>query len=238
MSKLKSLFLLSFLLSSLYTVAQKKESKYKNGVAMDKGIKFGSLNLSTSTKNAKEESTLFTYFVDQQKSNLTIRLDGGYVFRENLAAGAGILYGYKKDYNTQRASDGTLTDFKSYERDFAFRPFIKNFIPLGNGHRFYVVIPTELQIGYGSKVTESTTNQILKRTFVSTNYYGLQMRPGLLAFIYENFGFEVNVGAFGLSTTRSKTSTTGQPDGEVKTNDLSLRIDILQLSLGFSLYFR
>jgi hypothetical protein len=64
------------------------------------------------------------------------------------------------------------------------------------------------------------------------------MRPGLLAFIVNNFGFEMNVGAFGLSSSKEKIKTTNQPDGEVKTNDLSLRIDVLQLSLGFSLYFK
>ena len=238
MSKIKLVLLPAFLLAAFCATAQKKEPKYKDGVAMEKGIKFGSLNLSTSARNAENESSLFAYYIEQQKSSLTVRFEGGYVIRENLALGAGFLYGFKKDYNTQKASDGTITDYKSYERDFAFRPFVKNFIPLGNGHRFYVVIPTELQIGYGSRVTESVTNDVLTRTFTSTNYLGIQMRPGLLAFIYENFGFEVNVGAFGLSSSRSKTSTTGQPDGQVKENDLSLRIDVLQLSLGFSLYFR
>jgi hypothetical protein len=165
------------------------------------------------------------------------RLDGGYVIKKNLGIGAGFLYGYNKNVSTQQASDGTITDINSYERDFAFRPFVKNFLPLGNSKKFYVIIPTEFQIGYGSKVTESTTNGILTRTYTTTNYYGLQMRPGLLAFIVENFGFEVNVGAFGLSSSVSKTKTTNQPDGKVKTNDLDLKINLLQLSFGFTAYF-
>jgi hypothetical protein len=214
-----------------------KKANYDDGVEMKKGLKFGGLTFSTSSREASEEPQLFTYMVKQKKSSLEVRLDGGYIIKQNLGVGAGFLYGYKKDYNTQRASDGTLTDVNSYERDFAFRPFVKNFLPLGNSKKFYIIIPTELQIGYGSKVTESTTNGILTRTFTSTNYYGLQMRPGLLAFIVENFGFEVNVGAFGLSRTKESIKTTGQPEGQVNTGDLDLKINLLQLSFGFAAYF-
>ena len=63
------------------------------------------------------------------------------------------------------------------------------------------------------------------------------MRPGLLAFIVENFGFEVNVGAFGLSSSVEKIKTTDQPDTRVVSNDLDLKISLLQLSLGFCVYF-
>ena len=227
----------SLLLLAQISRAQMKKGKYADGVDMKKGVKFGSLTFSTSSREASEEPQLFTYMVKQKKSSLEVRLDGGYIVKPNLGIGAGFLYGYKKDVNTQRASDGTLTHVNSYERDFAFRPFVKNFLPLGNSKKFYVIIPTELQIGYGSRVTESTTNGIMTRTFTETNFYGLQMRPGLLAFIVENFGFEVNVGAFGLSRTNEKIKTTGQPDGEVKTGDLDLKINLLQLSFGFAAYF-
>jgi hypothetical protein len=217
--------------------AQLKKGKYADGVEIKKGVKFTSLTFSTSSREADNEPQLFTYMVKQKKSSLETRLDAGYVIKQNLAVGAGFLYGYKKDVNTQRASDGTITDVQSYERDFAFRPFVKNFIPLGNSKKFYVIIPTELQIGYGSRVTESTTNGVLTRTYTTTNFYGLQMRPGLLAFIVENFGFEVNVGAFGLSRSRQKLETSGQPDGDVKSSDLDLKINLLQLSFGFAAYF-
>lgn len=217
--------------------AQKKPSKYPNGVPMTKGTMFSSLTFSAGSREAENESQLLYYVVDQDRSNLEIRLDPGYVIRENLAVGIGLLYGYNKENRLQRNSDGTLTDFRSYQRNFAFRPYVKNFIPLGQGNKFYVVIPTELQFGSGSRVQESITDGILTRTYSSTFFYGLEMRPGLLAFIVENFGFEVNVGAFGLSSSIEKIRKTNEPDGQVKNNDLSLRINLLQLSFGFAAYF-
>jgi hypothetical protein len=227
----------SLLLLAQIGKGQLKKGKYVNGVEMKKGVKFTNLTFSTSSREASEEQQVFTYMVKQKKSSLETRLDGGFIVKPNLGIGVGLLYGYKKDINTQRAPDGTLTNVNSYERDFAFRPFVKNFLRLGNSNKFYIIIPTEIQIGYGSKVTESTTNGIMTRTFTETNFYGLQMRPGLLAFIVENFGFEVNVGAFGLSTAKEKIKTTGQPDGEIKTGDMDLKINLLQLSFGFAAYF-
>lgn len=217
--------------------AQKKASKYPNGVEMKKGIKFTSLTFSLSGRDGENDSQLLAYYVEQKKNSMQIRLDPGYMFKDNLAVGMGFLYGYNKDNNVVKASDGTLTENKNLQREFAIRPYIKNFIPLGKSNRFYVVIPTELQFGYGSKLKESVTNEVLKRTYSNTFYYGLEMRPGVLAFIVENFGFEVNVGAFGLSSSIEKVKATDQPDGQVKNNDLSLKINLLQLSLGFAVYF-
>jgi hypothetical protein len=146
-------------------------------------------------------------------------------------------YGRNQENNIAVSSDGIKTYNDIAGSRMAFRPFIKNFIPLGKSDRFYVVIPTELQIGYGSSVKESTTDGVLTRSFTESNFYGIAMRPGMLAFIYKNFGFEVNVGAFGFSTRTDRTTVSGGPDGRVNTNDLDLKINILNLSLGFSGYF-
>lgn len=217
--------------------AQKKTSKYANGVEIKKGTRFTGFTFSLSGRDGENDSQLFAYYIEQRKKSMQVRFDPGYVFKDNLAVGMGFLYGFKKENNVAKASDGTLTENRSLEREFALRPYIKNFIPLGTNHRFYVVIPTELQFGYGSKLSESVTNEVLKRTYSNTYYYGLEMRPGLLAFIVENFGFEINVGAFGLSSSVEKITITDQPDGRVKNNDLSLKINLLQLSLGFAVYF-
>jgi hypothetical protein len=221
-----------------YTIlAQKKVSKYPDGVEMKKGVWFSSLTFSAGNKIAENDNQLLFVAIDQKKSNLQLRLDPGYVIRQNLAVGMGMLYGINRETSKRQNSDGTITDYQSYLREYAFRPFVKNFIPLGKSHKFYVVIPTELQFGHGSRVTEATTDQLLDRTYTNTFYYGLEMRPGLLAFIVENFGFEINVGAFGLSSSVEKTTRTNFPDGKVINNDLSLKINLLQLSFGFAAYF-
>jgi hypothetical protein len=216
---------------------QVKKKDYEDGVPIEKGLWFTSGTLSLGDRKAENENQLFVYNINQKKSDFEIRLDAGHVIRENFAIGLGLLYGNNKEENLQQSSDGIMTSNNIAGNYFAFRPFVKNFIPLGKSNRFYVVIPTELQIGFGSTIKESVTDNVLTRNYTTANYYGLAMRPGMLAFIYKNFGFEVNVGAFGLGRRVEKTETTNQPNGRVVTNDLDLKINVLNLSLGFAGYF-
>lgn len=205
-------------------------------IPIKKGMWFSSLSLSASSKQAENERQLFATYLNESRSSFLIRLDPGYVIKDNLGIGLGLLYGSTEDISTQQASDGVISDVKLAERRMAFRPYIKNFIPLGTSNRFYIIIPTELQIGYGSQLKEVTTNQVLTRTHSNTIYYGLEMRPGMLVFVHKNFGFEVNVGAFGLSNSVSRGTATNLPDSKVVNNDLSLKINLLELALGFSIY--
>jgi hypothetical protein len=225
------------LLSQAIDAQQVKKKDYKDGVPIEKGLWFTSGTLSLGDRQAENENQLFVYNVNQKKSDFEIRLDAGHVIKENLAVGMGFLYGNTKEENLQQSSDGVLTSNNIAGNYFAFRPFVKNFIPLGKSDRFYVVVPTELQIGFGSTTKESVTDNVLTRNYTTANYYGLAMRPGLLVFIYKNFGFEVNVGAFGLGRRVEKTETTNQPNARVITNDLDLKINLLNLSLGFAGYF-
>lgn len=228
-----------WLINSVPASAQMmKPNKYAEGVSIDKGMKFVGLTFSANSRKAENESGLLAYIVDQDKSSFRINFDPGIVIRQNLATGIGFTYGHSEEYSTLKASDGTLTDVKIFERDFIVRPYIKNYLPIGKGKKFYIVIPTEIILGNSSNVKESTTNGILTRTYSDKFLYGINMRPGILAFIVNNFGFEVNVGAFGLGGSNEKIKTTGQPDGNVKTSDFDLKINLLQLSFGFAFYFR
>lgn len=226
----------SLLLLPFFSMAQTTKV-IGSGVVMNKGVFFGNATLSLGNQKAENDNQLFVYNLRQKKNESEIRFDGGYMIQKNLGIGMGILFGNKQEDNLQQASDGTITANQIANRYFAFRPFIKNFFPLGSSNRFFVVVPTELQIGFGNQVKESVTNSILTRTYTQSQFYGLAMRPGLLAFIHKNFGFEINVGAFGLSNSVDKIRATNQPDGKVVKNNLDLKINILNLSLGFAAYF-
>lgn len=227
---------LFFAVSITYTFAQTPPKKHEDGVEILKGTMFSSLNFSYSRRDAENNDQLLVYYQNQKRYRSEVRLDPGYVVKNNLGVGIGLLYGNDQGNSVQLSSDGVITTNRFYGDSYAVRPFVKSFLPLGSGKRFYIIIPAELQFGYGGRVNESTTNEILTRTYTETLYYGFELRPGLLAFIVDNFGFEVSVGAFGLSSSIANTSTTGQPDGKVETNDINLAINLFQLSLGFSLY--
>jgi hypothetical protein len=233
---MKKIFIALFIIAgSISSLAQSKKD-YSNGVPITKGTWFSSMSLSANSRVSENDRQLFATYIEQERNGFNIRFDPGYVIKENLGIGVGLLYGGRKDQNTQISSDGIISDVNSAERRFEIRPYIKNFIPLGQTNRFYIVIPTELQIGFGNQLTETTIDNVLTRDFTEGFYYGLAMRPGMLVFIHKNFGFEVNVGALGISRTMIKNQTTNLPDSKVNTGDLNLRINLLELSLGFSVY--
>ncbi|RPA69502.1 hypothetical protein EF405_06855 [Cyclobacteriaceae bacterium YHN15] len=231
------LIISGFLFFGLILKSQSQSTTSNDGgIPITKGTWFSSLSLSASQKNAENERQLFATYLNEERRAFSIRLDPGYVVKDNLGIGLGLLYGNTEDVSTQQASDGTISDVKLAERRMAFRPYIKNFIPLGPSNRFYIIVPTEIQIGYGSQLKEVTTNQVLTRTFSNSVYYGLEMRPGILVFVHRNFGFEVNVGAFGLSNSVTRGTATNLPDSKVVNNDLNLKINLFELALGFSIY--
>lgn len=230
--KLIILFILS---GSINSLAQSKKD-YSNGVPITKGTWFSSMSLSANSRVGENDRQLFATYIEQERNGFNVRVDPGYVIKDNLGIGIGLLYGGNKDENIQLSSDGIISEVNSAERRFEIRPYIKNFIPLGQTNRFYIVIPTEIQIGFGNELKETTTDKVLTREYTEGFYYGLEMRPGMLVFIHKNFGFEVNVGALGISRTIITSETTNLPDSKVNTGNLNLRINLLELALGFSVY--
>jgi hypothetical protein len=230
------ILVVTLIFSGLQKGYAQTNSFQSSGIPITKGTWFSSLSLSASNKQAENDRQLFATYLNESRRSFVVRIEPGYVIKDNLGIGLGLLYGSTEDLSTQQASDGVISDVKLAERRMAFRPYIKNFIPLGTSNRFYIIVPTEVQIGYGSQLKEVTTNQVLTRTHSNTIYYGLEMRPGMLVFVHKNFGFEVNVGAFGLSNSVTRGTATNLPDSKVVNNDLSLKINLLELALGFSIY--
>jgi hypothetical protein len=216
---------------------QKSKKDYKNGVPIEKGLWFTGGTISLGSKDAENETQVLGNVVNQNKRDFEVRVDAGYVTKPNLAFGMGLLYGGAMDDIEQQNALGGSTLSNLNRKYYAFRPFVRNFIPLGSVNRFYVIIPTELQIGFGNTQKKTTSGLLVTNEKTTTQYYGLAMRPGLLVFIVKNFGFEVNVGAFGLGRRIEKTTASNRPDARVITNDLDLKINLLNLSLGFAGYF-
>lgn len=208
-----------------------------HGVDMARGTAFAIATFSLRTRNANNDKSLLANYIDYKSTNWNTLVAGGYMFKPEVATGLGLSYGEEKGRNTILATDGTLTYNNSYSNTYLVSPFVKNFIPLNNKHRFYIITQTEISYSLTQTVTESTTNNILTRSNSTKNSYGINLRPGLLLFIVDNFGFETTVNVFGINSSVEKTSATGQPDSKVATTDIDFRITILALTFSFSLYF-
>ncbi|WP_316816613.1 hypothetical protein [Pedobacter nyackensis] len=240
MQPTKFLFIFLFsLLGKSFLYAQEKggSNEKPDGISISKGLKFSILTFSLSSRNAVNDNNILVNYIDQKKNSWDIRADGGYIIKKDLGVGLGLSYGESKDNNIIKKSDGGLTFNKSFSNDYGIRPYIKNFIPLDNKNRFYIINQTELQFLFDHLVKESTTDDILTRTYTTRNTYGIGLRPGLIIFIVKNFAFETTVDIFGVKRTVERSRISDMPDSKVATTDLNFKINVLKVAFGFSTYF-
>lgn len=207
-------------------------------IRLDKGHIMVGGTLGLDLKDAENENQLLRKAALESKDVFTLRIDGAYAIKHDVFAGIGFLWG-----NTNREGDyidpntGDISNIRYHSSSYSFRPFVKNHLPLDRNRRFNIVIQTELGFSLEQSIEETTTGDIVTRQLSTTQKYGVGLRPGLLAFLVRNFGVEASVNLAGIGYSIQKSTQTGQPDSWVNTADLSLKIDLLQLNLGFVTYF-
>jgi hypothetical protein len=96
-TKMKIQFILilsGFLFFGLIPKSQSQSTSSEDaGIPITKGTWFSSLSLSASQKNAENERQLFATYLTEERRSFSIRLDPGYVIKDNLGIGLGLLYG-------------------------------------------------------------------------------------------------------------------------------------------------
>lgn len=199
---------------------------------------FVSLNLSLSTRKATEDNQLIIYYVDQDKRSYRINTQVGYFFKNDLAAGISMGYTQTSEDNISLDPDGLQLRNRIFSNGYGISPFLRNYISLDKGKRFFLVNETQLLFVFSNRIKETLdTQDLLTRTFTRTQEYGIGMRPGIVVMVQKNFAFETTVGAMGLTFESSRVTQTDKPQGTVFSSDLNLKIDILQINLGFAYYF-
>ena len=124
------------------------------------------------------------------------------------------------------------------EREYSIAPFIRNYLPLGNG-RFCLFNETNLQFTYGSSVRQVEDGIDVNRTVGESYKLKLGIQPGVTAFITDGIAFEVGTSLLGLSTAYTTTVVNGNEDdkGYRFSNEVNFKIDLLSLFLGVTFYF-
>jgi hypothetical protein len=238
----KAILFTGLMILALSINAQKIKSvedsiKLKKAVSLEKGTRFATLTFSFSTRNANNNETLLTSVINQNRHAFDIEAGGGYFFKKYLAAGMIAGYNEVKNQRLLLNSDGSETQNNAFESGFTLAPFLDYYIPIDSKQRFYIFSRVELKYRHNSGVVESTTSNVLTRTFTESNGLGIGLVPGIMVFVVDRFAVSTSVGILGFNYNNSITRQTDRPEGRVTTTDFDLRINILQLNLGFAVYF-
>lgn len=203
---------------------------------LNKGNAFIGGTLSLNSKEISNKNALILNIDDENSNSIAFGVDGGYAIKDNLFIGLGAEYGQsvKKGHYTE-------SDIQQYNQVFTnkmeFRPFIKNYVPLGSSRRFNIINQTELSFSLQQSIKESLVDDEITRTLSRTYVAGIGIRPGISVFVIDNFAIETTVNVAGIKYTYQKSETTNQTPTIVKQGLIDLKIDIIQLNLGFFVYF-
>lgn len=241
---MKHLIILSLILSIIYggvAFSQNPNKDRQEGndvmINLDKGdLMFGgTVGLNLRSMGNTDQLIRIVDIEDQLAFN--IRLDGAYAIKDEVFLGLGIMYG-----QTNRTGDyinpdnGELSNISYFAYSVSLKPFVKNHLPLDRIGRFCLVNITEFMVQVDQSIAETTTNNIVTRDLSVSQEYGIGVRPGLMVFMVKNFAVEATVNLAGITYQHSRISSTGQPDETVSKAGIDLKIDLLQLNLGFLIY--
>ncbi len=118
----------------------------------------------------------------------------------------------------------------SYEVALAWR----NYIPLGRSKRFAIF--ADVQLSGGGIQGKYAEGQPVRGTFERGYSFGLGVTPGLVAFATNNMAIEVSVGVLGIDYSYVEQVHNQVTVGERSNSNMSFRINILSVGLGFSFY--
>lgn len=207
-------------------------------VRLDKGDFLLGGTLGLDLKAAENENQLLKTAITEGSDKFNLRLDGAYALKDDWFIGMGFLWGVtNREGDYEDPNTGDVSNIKLHSTSYSLRPFIKNHLPLNANRRFNLVVQTELGFAIDQSIEETNANEIITRKLTKEWSVGLGVRPGLLAFIVNNFAVEASVNIAGIGVTVKEVNQTDEPDVNVSSANLDLKIDLLQLNLGFIAYF-
>lgn len=204
---------------------------------LGKGVVFIGASGGASLRESENENALFFNIRNQKKSGFNALLTGGYIFKPNLAVGAGFRYDQSRVTKTTEDGDGILTDTKEAGNILTSSVYLKYFIPLTPNHRINLFNLAGVAWVADRNIVESTSQNVLTRTYTTKNTFQLGLNPGIQAFVVEGFATEVGVSVAGLSGSRTKVIENGEQTSSVNSFDVDLKLNILSLNISFYYYF-
>ena len=113
---------------------------------------------------------------------------------------------------------------------------LRNYISIGDNMRFGLFNETQLVVGGSQSKLASGTGESLSGTYETGFTLGLNIAPGITAFLNDFIAVEVNVGILGVQYNSSHQITDQIYEGNTHTTSASFQINLFSLGLGLAFY--
>lgn len=220
-------------------ISQENTNARELGYSISKGRAYSSLTFSADHRYVENENQIIRYVVDQNRYKFSVLVNGGYAIKDDLTLGLAFNYIRSNDNIDYIDQNGENINFRSVEQGFKIAPNMRNYIAIGQG-QLQVLVQTELSATFGESIERTfmkdDINQ-LKGDFIDLN---IGVSPGLVLFFDRNWAFETTVALAGISARFSEAITNDDVDNSqrVVETGIDLRLNLLQLNLGISYYFK
>ena len=164
-----------------------------------------------------------------------------YMIQDNLGVGARV--GYKRGmYHLDSAAlilgdiaDLQFSNYHKLSQSFEIQGIGRYYIPIGSLKRIGLFNEVQLAYSYGQgKVLDGRENAV-NGSYEINNSLGLNVCPGFIAFITDNFAIDVNINMLGLQFDWTRQTHNQIETGSRQTSFINFKINLL--AIGFSLYY-
>lgn len=170
-----------------------------------------------------------------------------YTFKDNLAAG--LKFGYER--SKTQLDDGTLildseTTFDadnvySIRSNFFATAAFRNYISLGDSHRFGLFNELQLQLGGGQSKFSNYTggqgeNRHLEGTYEKNFSLNIGLTPGFVMFLNNYSAIEVNIGVLGFGYTHTRSVTNQVQVAHRNSKHANFKINLFSIQFGMAFY--
>ncbi|MDW7695827.1 hypothetical protein R9C00_25145 [Flammeovirgaceae bacterium SG7u.111] len=202
-----------------------------------KGNWHTNLVLNFSQTEESNQINLLANVIDGNTFSYGVGFSGGYFFKDEMSAGLNIKFN-RSNSNLNTLQDADTVNTKRLNHSFAFTPFLRNYIPLSKNNRFSVFNETGLTFGYGQTLRRKTVSEDKIEKYYGESYIArFGIRPGINAFIVENFSFEIAIDLIGFEMDYIKSDYGNGQTGDATNLDFNFKIDLLSLNFGVAYYF-
>lgn len=214
-----------------------------NNIFVPKGEWVLGLTGSFSTHTNSNYSVTVIKGINSEGHTIKVSPIVGYAVNDNSVVG--LRFGYSR--NLLRVTGGglsvgdadsgiaiTVDSYYSLKHGYEGDLLWRRYITFGNNKRFALF--SEVQLSLGGSQAKVIADIPVRGTYQTSFLAGVNITPGLVAFVTNDMAFELNVGVMGITYESIRQVHNQVATGKRSWSAMSFKVNLLSVGLGLSFY--
>ena len=198
--------------------------------------------VSFSQQNSQNYQFLVVEGIEGSGYSFNVSPMFSYMIANNMGIGARLGYErslIKLNSASLNLSDDlnlSINDIYNLSHTYSAMAVLRNYISLGNSMRFALFNETQLSFSGGQSKLVSGTGNSVTGSYDTHYSLGVNLAPGITAFINNFMAVELNVGLLGFKYTTTHQVTDQVYEGKTTSTSASFQINLFPIGLGLAFY--